>query len=341
MLKDQIKISLRENGEHSFKRSLEFYKAYERTQDQMLLKDTIIFLHHGIELLLKEVLIRHSPYLIFEELRDIPKKQKDADTQGVGIFYLEKPPKSVSYDVAISRVEAFIKPEELNESLLKSLDQLNRLRNQLEHYAIEISREEVVKILEAIHKPILKLFESQIGPLTQLQTPEINQTWNNIEDLAEEQKRRKQEVYDLIKRFNWQRVPGYLFNVEDEVTLPKFDRIFEESFRIGDPEDGVVIGLDILAENYPGINNFPSTNNFPQGDSIRWVIEIKLRPPSTSSVYHVAGYRQLLSAIPWIVVFDRLPALTRERAKEQNVMLTGSDELKKLKSIIEQGSVTI
>ncbi len=87
MSKDIIKISLRENGEHSFKRSLEFYKAYERTHDQMLLKDAIIFLHHGIELLMKEVLIRHSPYLIFEDLKDVPSKQKDADKQGVGIFF--------------------------------------------------------------------------------------------------------------------------------------------------------------------------------------------------------------------------------------------------------------
>lgn len=227
MSKDIIKISLRENGEHSFKRSLEFYKAYESTQDQMLLKDAIIFLHHGIELLMKEVLIQHSPYLIFEDLKDVPKKQKDADRQGVGIFFLERPPKSVTYDVAINRVEAFIKPQELNEDLHNSLEQLNRLRNQLEHYAIEVSREEVVKILEAIHKPILKLFENQIGQLTQLQTPEINQTWNNIQDLAEEQKQREQEIYDLVKKFNGQRVPGYLFNVEDEVTLPKFDHFLK------------------------------------------------------------------------------------------------------------------
>lgn len=87
------------------------------------------------------------------------------------------------------------------------------------------------------------------------------------------------------------------------------------------------------------MDNFPHIDNFPRGDEdIRWVIEVKLRPPAISSVYHVAGYRQLLSATPWLVVFDRLPALTRERAKEQNLMLTGSDELKKLKEIIEQST---
>src|SRR2546430_3981001 len=101
---DQFKISLRENGEHSLKKSLETYREYEKTQEQMPLKDTIMFLHHGIELLMKEILVRHSPYLIFEKLDDIPSKQIEANKTGKGIFFIDKPPKSVTYEVAIKRV---------------------------------------------------------------------------------------------------------------------------------------------------------------------------------------------------------------------------------------------
>jgi hypothetical protein len=79
MTKDKFQISLRENGEHAFKRSLESYREYEKTNDQMLLKDTIMFLHQSVELLTKQMLVNHSPYLIFEDLRDIPKKQKEAN----------------------------------------------------------------------------------------------------------------------------------------------------------------------------------------------------------------------------------------------------------------------
>ena len=86
MGKNHFKINLRENGEHSLKRSLESYELYENTGDQMYLKDTIMFLHQGIELLMKQILVAHSPYLIFEDLKDVPKKQKEADRQGVGIF---------------------------------------------------------------------------------------------------------------------------------------------------------------------------------------------------------------------------------------------------------------
>src|SRR6266481_1213644 len=91
MTKDKFQISLRQNGEHSLKRSLESYEDYERTHNQMLLKDTIMFLHQSIELLMKEMLVKHSPYLIFEELKDIPKKQKEANAKGVGIFSLDNP----------------------------------------------------------------------------------------------------------------------------------------------------------------------------------------------------------------------------------------------------------
>jgi hypothetical protein len=68
MSDDKFQISLRENGEHSFKRSLE------------------------------------------------------------------------SYEVAIERVEAFLNPQELSKTLRDQLDELNRVRNQLEHYAIDADR---------------------------------------------------------------------------------------------------------------------------------------------------------------------------------------------------------
>ncbi len=146
----------------------------------MLLKDAIMFLHHGIELLMKEILVCHSPYLIFEELKDLPRKQKLADKQGISIFSIDKPPRTVTYEVACERVEAFIKSAELNDKLLGNLEELNRLRNKLEHHEIEADRQEVEELLLAIHDPLLRLFEAHIGKLNQLQTSQAKQIWNNI-----------------------------------------------------------------------------------------------------------------------------------------------------------------
>ena len=213
MPEGKFDISLRENGEHSFKRSLESYQAYENSRDLMFLKDTIMFLHQSIELLMKEMLVGHSPYLIFEELKDIPRKQIEAKKQGIGIFFIEKPPRSVTYEVAIDRVEAFLNPIELDENLKQNLDRLNRLRNQLEHYAIKADREEVVQILEAIHKPILQLFENHLGPLTQLQTTQLEQTWKNISATSREHKKFNHEISLLMRKFNGQQVPGGLLDL--------------------------------------------------------------------------------------------------------------------------------
>src|SRR5258708_387685 len=114
-----FKISLRENGEHSFKRGLETYRAFESSEDPWLLKEAIMFLHHGIELLMKEVLYKHSPYLIYEDIRELHKKQKIADEQGRGIFSITPPPNTVRYEIAIERIDAFIKPPELDKNLIK------------------------------------------------------------------------------------------------------------------------------------------------------------------------------------------------------------------------------
>jgi len=84
---EKFVISLRENGLHSLWRGIESYGTYDRNQDKLMLKDAIMFLHHGVELLMKEILIKHSPFLIFEDLRDAATKQKQADELGLGIFF--------------------------------------------------------------------------------------------------------------------------------------------------------------------------------------------------------------------------------------------------------------
>lgn len=323
MSDSKFKISLRENGEHSFKRGLESYKDYEKTRDQMFLKDAIMFLHHGIELLMKEFLVRHSPYLIFEDLRDIPKKQKRADELQVGIFFLDPPPKTVTYDVAISRVDAFIKPLELNDELLKNLEELNRLRNQLEHYAIEVDTDKVTRIFATIHNPLLKLFETHIGPLKQLETPSINQTWSTIQDVYQEQQRLNREIISLIKSFNGQKIPGYLLGNESEIILPKFHQILEDRQIL---ENGVRIEVDALAE---------SEELSEDGQRIRWLVEIKNRRATSEALHMVVSNSLLAQARPWLVAFGNIPAHMREKAKGLNAMISGATEIQSLKALLE------
>lgn len=71
-MQQKIRISLKENGIHSFNKGLSDFAEYEKDnkQDDFKLKEAILFIHHGIELLLKQVLVdTGGEYLIFADLK--------------------------------------------------------------------------------------------------------------------------------------------------------------------------------------------------------------------------------------------------------------------------------
>ena len=47
----RFNINLLENGVHSLWRGIESFEEYGTTQEKMLLKDALMFLHHDVELL--------------------------------------------------------------------------------------------------------------------------------------------------------------------------------------------------------------------------------------------------------------------------------------------------
>jgi hypothetical protein len=319
-MKDQSQkftISLRENGIHSFSRGIELSGNFKEHQDNLILKDAVMFLHHGIELLMKEMLSKHSPFLIFEDLHDAATKQKKADTDGVGIFYLAKPPKTVTYDEAIRRVSAFIKPKELTDKLLINLDKLNQFRNQLEHYAIEADREEVVQLLVALREPLLELFESQLGNIRYQQPAKVEEAWASLEESAKFYNHLEQDVIETVRLFNGQEVPGYLFNIDDKIILPKFSSILPNQRILA---DGKFYEPDILGE----------------GSGFRWIIEVKgaLRD-SLGGIAQVSSLSHSLNAQQsWLVAFSDVNDTARALAHTYGVLVTGAKEWKKLKHLV-------
>ena len=74
----RFKITLRQNGIHSFKRGLETLQKYEKGKgtDKFLLKESIMFIHHGIELLLKEILVtKGNEHLIYSDISESTLKK--------------------------------------------------------------------------------------------------------------------------------------------------------------------------------------------------------------------------------------------------------------------------
>jgi hypothetical protein len=247
---ENFAISLRENGIHSLSRGIEAFVENSKSQEKKLLKEAIMFLHHGVELLMKQILIKSNAFLIFEDLRDAARKQKQADKLGVNIFMLNPPPKTVTFEEAINRVEAFIKPSKFGTNLRDDLVLLNQLRNQLEHYAIEVDKEDVVQLLSALHNPLLDLFDDEIGNIRRGQPFLIERGWDQIEDLARFYSEMEDKVYKVVQLFDNQRIPGHLFNSPQDIILPKFSTIKTQSLlEIG----GNKYRSDILGENDNGI----------------------------------------------------------------------------------------
>ena len=159
---DEFRITLLQNGIHSLERGFESVDRYLREEDEFLLKEAILFIHHGIELLLKQLLAKESRFLIFSDLRNVVKRQREANQKGTDIFSLEDPPHTISYPEAIDRVDAFLDIPEFVHHLQRDLRELNRLRNQLEHYAIRTDKVGTVRLLSKIRAPLIELFEAQI-----------------------------------------------------------------------------------------------------------------------------------------------------------------------------------
>jgi len=181
-LTDKLKISLLDNGIHSFNRGLDKLLQYrdENKKDDFKLKEAIMFLHHGIELLLKEVLLRNGgEYLIFEDIKpETVKKILKAKKAGISVFNLDKPVHTATYPDIVQRVRAFVDIPQLDESLETRLIELNKQRNSIEHYGIDIEKTKVFdNLLLKLHGPISQFFRKAGIKLA----IESQEKWNKIE----------------------------------------------------------------------------------------------------------------------------------------------------------------
>lgn len=164
MSKDKLRISLEANGIHSLIRGLDTFSSYEEggKGDDFLLKESIMFLHHGIELLMKQVLINKGSgeHLIFSELGpSTTRKILQAKQEKKSVFSLDKPPQTATYLEAIDRIQAFVESPIVDPLLESLLKELNTLRNNIEHYGIDTDKSKVEVLLFRLKHIITPFFE--------------------------------------------------------------------------------------------------------------------------------------------------------------------------------------
>jgi len=181
---------LLDNGTDSLKKSkvsIEQFEALHREHSYHHLKDAVIFLNHGIEILLKYILSSRNESLIFkdikvymkakEQLKHMPPKEKgfgihlernmptifDVPEKDLGNKKLE----TITLREALNRVQ-FLCDIEITKDFKDSIFLINDYRNDLTHHSIKLSstdEERLISILKTLYDNVLNFFEQHIPGL--------------------------------------------------------------------------------------------------------------------------------------------------------------------------------
>lgn len=210
----ELEFTLLDNGIDSLKKTqnsiVRFNELY-RPNSYHLLKDAIIYLNHGIEILLKYILSSRNESLIFKDIKVYMNAKKQLKhmspkVKGFGT-YLEKNMPTV-FDVskenlqtitlreAVDRVELLCDIEITNE-FRDSIYLINKYRNDITHHSIKLTSEEeqkLIKELKILYVNILFFFEAQIPGINErvdlerfeVTQAEIKQWQQDMEDYNNE-----------------------------------------------------------------------------------------------------------------------------------------------------------
>jgi hypothetical protein len=146
-----VKYSLLKNGADSLKAAFQNLELFYTNNEQHYIKDSIIFINHGIEILLKYILKERNPVFMFSDIEKYMLAVGKMKKIGVSnIFEIDANLKTVSLLDALKRVE-FLCDIPIPETLKGVILHFNKLRNQIMHYGIELKEEELVELTKKLN----------------------------------------------------------------------------------------------------------------------------------------------------------------------------------------------
>lgn len=147
-----MKFTLLDNGADSLKGA---YESLERFNNQYSgtdhnLKDAVIFLNHGLEILFKLILKQASPALMFSDIKAYQKAKEEMRKKGVAnVFEINATLHTVTLEEALKRVELLCDID-IPDSLKGAIFYINKIRNQLMHYEVELDDEQLIELVQKI-----------------------------------------------------------------------------------------------------------------------------------------------------------------------------------------------
>lgn len=146
-----IKFTLIENSLDSIEQGLEFLNKAESESNNSAYKHALLCLFQGAELVLKEILVLIDPITIFDK-NSLFKHCSTPLSPTMEELY-----KCKSIDIrGIGQELKKYYPESFARSNIKVLDKLATERNKIQHFAIEISPEELTKNLIELYLKVIK-----------------------------------------------------------------------------------------------------------------------------------------------------------------------------------------
>jgi len=302
-------------------------------KDALALKEAIIWIHHGIELSIKQLLVQSNEYLIFENVDEAVRKlahlrrQPDMNNANVlDLFDSNEGVYTVGFGKLVDRAAIMLNIQELSQGtdLRGKIDALTSYRNKTVHFAVDVKLEEVITLLGELMEPFLSLLDKQISdndfvkdclPLVRAQAKSVSEVYRSQYKVAEER------IEKLLRKFNGMEVSGDYFGILGRIILPKF-----HSVEIGYKQKERDIEFDLLAKS--------ETEN--------WVVALKVGQLNLSQLNLFLGMSDLIMRQNknmkfWLVVLGTNKAHPFfERAKKINQLLISTEaEITKLEKLLK------
>lgn len=334
-----LRIGLLDNASHSLERGYELCNKGGRDKNPLLLKEAIIWIHHGIELCLKQLLVQSNEYLVFENIDEAVKKlahlRRQPNMNQATVFDLfdhGEGAYTVGFNKLIERVSTILSIPELTTGapLRESIKELTNYRNKIIHFSIEVELEEIATLLTNLMEPFLTLLEQKIEDKNFVlkRVPYVRANAKSVMEVYKlRHKDNLERVVQLINRFNSQEISGKLFGIDGNITLPK---IIDMQCNLSYQDKNKIFEIDILARS----------------SSEQWVIELKLgalnRYQVDSFMYnHLFHYKEFiqsksdnLKVRSWLIVMktDRIDC--REHLKKSDILSSSGKDIESLEKLI-------
>ena len=194
---NSLKIGLLDNSYHSLKRGYEMWSHWHKSEDAWLLKESIIWVHHGIELALKQLLVEKNEFLVFDDIDRavdrlrILRKNKGMENAGVlDLFDQDDKIMSVGFRNLVERTAITLPVPELaeKEPLRLRIDELTKYRNKVVHFSVELDIAAVSNLLSDILDPLLSMLSREVKDINfrNVAIPDIRNKARPVQKFSEQ-----------------------------------------------------------------------------------------------------------------------------------------------------------